>query len=104
MAKHHIFPFARLRDLHNKQALDLTSELSKMTIENDLRRKLVENITRLRDMKSYRGMRHALGLPVRGQRTRTQVYILLSRQSSRRRLKGAKTATAIKLNRVNRKG
>jgi len=86
MARHHIFPSARLRDLPGKQALDLTAELSKMTIENDLRRKLVENITRLRDMKSYRGMRHALGLPVRGQRTRSQ------------------NSTAVKLNRVDRRG
>jgi hypothetical protein len=44
-----------------------------MTIENDLRRKLRDNIARLRDMGSYRGRRHAMGLPVRGQRTRSQV-------------------------------
>ena len=57
-----------------------------MKIENDLRRELRENIGRLRDMGSYRGRRHAQGLPVRGQGTRTQ------------------TATAAKMNRVERLG
>ena len=60
-------------DLENKQIIDLTAELSDMTIENELKRQVNNNIIRLRDMKAYRGMRHALGYPVRGQRTRTQV-------------------------------
>ncbi len=47
-----------------------------MVIENDLRRRVIKNINRLRDMGSYRGRRHAMGLPVRGQRTRTQVGVL----------------------------
>jgi len=59
--------------LANKQAQDLTAALSNMKIENDLRRRIRENIKRLRDMGSYRGRRHAMSLPVRGQRTRTQV-------------------------------
>ena len=75
MAKFYIYPTARIGSLVDKQALDLTAELSNMTIENDLRRKLQENIKRLRDMGSYRGRRHAMGLPVRGQRTRTQVWL-----------------------------
>jgi hypothetical protein len=49
-----------------------------MTIENDAKRKLKDNIRRLRDMGSYRGRRHAMGLPVRGQRTRTQVCDMFS--------------------------
>jgi ribosomal protein S13 len=44
-----------------------------LTIENNLRRKLQDNIKRLRDMGTYRGRRHAMSLPVRGQKTRTQV-------------------------------
>lgn len=44
-----------------------------MTIENDAKRKMRDDIRRLRDMGSYRGRRHAMSLPVRGQRTRTQV-------------------------------
>ncbi|MCJ1443111.1 MAG: hypothetical protein MMC23_003608 [Stictis urceolatum] len=86
MARHHLYPLMKVGDLQNQQVLDLTAELSGMTIENDLRRQVRENIARLRDMKAYRGLRHALGQPVRGQRTRTQ------------------TATAIKLNRIERRG
>jgi len=40
-------------------------------IEGDLRQKIFRDIKRLKDIKSYRGNRHKLGLPVRGQRTRT---------------------------------
>ncbi|KAG9808232.1 hypothetical protein KCU63_g22112, partial [Aureobasidium melanogenum] len=64
----------------------LSAELQNLTIENNLRRKLQDNIKRLRDMGTYRGRRHAMSLPVRGQRTRTQI------------------ATARKLNRVVRRG
>lgn len=46
-----------------------------MTIENDAKRKMRDDIRRLRDMGSYRGRRHAMSLPVRGQRTRTQVCL-----------------------------
>lgn len=42
-----------------------------MTIEGDLRREKVANIKRLKDIKAYRGVRHARGLPVHGQRTKT---------------------------------
>ena len=40
-------------------------------VEGPLRRQLAQNVTRLRDIKCYRGLRHRMGLPVRGQRTRT---------------------------------
>ena len=48
-----------------------------MKIENDLRREVLNDIKRLKETGTYRGRRHALGLPVRGQRTRTQVGFLL---------------------------
>lgn len=86
MARYYIHPTAKVGSLANKQVLDLNAELSTMNIENDLRRQLRENIGRLRDMGTYRGRRHAMGLPVRGQRTRTQ------------------TATAAKLNKIERRG
>jgi hypothetical protein len=47
-----------------------------MKIENDLQREVQENIRRLRDMGTYRGRRHAMGLPVRGQKTRSQVGVV----------------------------
>ncbi|KAF2262517.1 30S ribosomal protein S13 [Lojkania enalia] len=73
MARFHIFPWAKVGSLKNAQVLDLTAELSNMKIENDLRREVQDNIRRLKDMGTYRGRRHAMGLPVRGQRTRSQI-------------------------------
>lgn len=73
LAQHHIHPFAKLGELPLPQLNSLVNALSGMTIENDLRRKVRADIERLRDMGSYRGRRHAMGLPVRGQRTRTQI-------------------------------
>jgi ribosomal protein S13 len=73
MAKFHIHPWAKVGSLKNATVMDLTAELSNMKIENELRREVQDNIRRLKDMGTYRGRRHAMGLPVRGQRTRTQV-------------------------------
>ena len=49
----------------------LRNEISKMTVEGDLRREVSMNIKRLMDLGCYRGIRHRRGLPVHGQRTRT---------------------------------
>jgi small subunit ribosomal protein S13 len=76
LSKLYIHPTARLSAISPSKILDLTAELSSMKIENDLRREIRDNIARLRDMGSYRGRRHAMGLPVRGQRTRTQVSLV----------------------------
>jgi small subunit ribosomal protein S13 len=60
------------RDLHEEEVARLTTILEKdYTVEGQLRRQVGQDISRLRDIKCYRGMRHRLGLPVRGQRTRT---------------------------------
>jgi small subunit ribosomal protein S13 len=45
--------------------------MEKVKVEGDLRKAISQNITRLREIGSYRGIRHAKGLPARGQRTRT---------------------------------
>ncbi|KAI5862821.1 ribosomal protein S13 [Durotheca rogersii] len=73
MAKYTLHRHARLGGVAPKIITALTTELSMMTIENDARRIVQDNIKRLRDMGTYRGRRHAMGLPVRGQRTRTQI-------------------------------
>ncbi|KAM5342718.1 hypothetical protein ACJ41O_013684 [Fusarium nematophilum] len=86
MAKYSIHKLAKVGSLAPRTVTSLTAELSQMTIETDARRQVQENIRRLKDMGTYRGRRHAMGLPVRGQRTRTQ------------------TATANRLNRVERRG
>jgi small subunit ribosomal protein S13 len=49
----------------------IRKQIEAMTIEGDLKREKAANIKRLKDIKSYRGMRHARGLPSRGQRTKT---------------------------------
>ena len=74
MARFYIHPMAKIGSLGNKQVQDLAAQLTNMNIENDLRRRVRGDIRRLREMGSYRGWRHLLGLPVRGQRTRTQVF------------------------------
>lgn len=57
-----------------KTVTALTAELSQMTIDIDAKKIVQDNIKRLRDIGTYRGRRHAMGLPVRGQNTRTQIY------------------------------
>jgi small subunit ribosomal protein S13 len=61
----------RARDLTNDEVSRISSALDKIITEGDLRRQISDNIDRLRRTKSYRGLRHSMGLPARGQRTRT---------------------------------
>lgn len=61
----------KLKDLSEEQIDQIREYISKMTIEGDLRREVSMNIKRLMDLGCYRGLRHRRGLPVRGQRTRT---------------------------------
>ncbi|QSZ29778.1 hypothetical protein DSL72_004295 [Monilinia vaccinii-corymbosi] len=86
MAKHYIHPTATVGSLSAKTVTSLTAELSTMPLENELKRRLLDNLERLRAMGSYRGRRHAMGLPVRGQNTKGQI------------------STARKLNKIFRKG
>jgi small subunit ribosomal protein S13 len=65
-------PYKRTKDLSEAEERKIRDIIdSNYTVEGDLRRITVGNIKRLRDIKSYRGDRHAKNLPVRGQRTRT---------------------------------
>ena len=67
-----IDPQKHARDLAEEELSRLAVLLERdYTVEGPLRRQVQQNINRLRDIKCYRGMRHRLGLPVRGQRTRT---------------------------------
>lgn len=61
----------RARDLTGDEISRIQRILDKYAVEGDLRRMINENIDRLKRIKSYRGLRHSMGLPVRGQRTRT---------------------------------
>ena len=62
---------SKIKDLTEQELEALRSEVGKYTIEGDLRREVSMNIKRLMDMGCNRGIRHRRGLPVRGQRTRT---------------------------------
>ena len=61
----------KIKDLSDTQMDKLREQVSKITVEGDLRRETSMNIKRLIDLGTWRGKRHRLGLPVRGQRTRT---------------------------------
>jgi small subunit ribosomal protein S13 len=64
-------PDAKIKDLAETELESLRSEVAKFTVEGDLRREVSMNIKRLMDLGSYRGIRHRRGLPLRGQRTKT---------------------------------
>jgi small subunit ribosomal protein S13 len=61
----------KIKDLSEDQLEAIRGVVSKMTVEGDLRREVSMNIKRLMDLGCYRGIRHRRGLPLRGQRTRT---------------------------------
>lgn len=68
-----IEPNKRAKDLNEEEISRITAAIQKMglRVEGDLRREISQNIKRLIEIGSWRGMRHKRGLPVRGQRTRT---------------------------------
>ena len=61
----------KIRDLSESEVERLRSEVGKFIVEGDLRREVGMAIKRLMDLGSYRGLRHRRGLPLRGQRTKT---------------------------------
>ncbi len=66
-----IEPSRKVRELTEGEVESLRTEVGKFTIEGDLRREISMNIKRLMDLGCYRGIRHRRGLPLRGQRTKT---------------------------------
>jgi small subunit ribosomal protein S13 len=61
----------KVKDLTDAEVEKLRAQVAKFTVEGDLRRTVSMNIKRLMDLGTYRGQRHRRGLPVRGQRTKT---------------------------------
>ncbi|HYD33369.1 MAG TPA: 30S ribosomal protein S13 [Methylophilaceae bacterium] len=61
----------KVKDLNDAEVEKLRDEVAKIKVEGDLRREVTMNIKRLMDLGCYRGVRHRRGLPVRGQRTKT---------------------------------
>lgn len=75
-------PASKVSQLTEEQLESLRNELAKMVVEGDLRRTISMNIKRLMDLGCYRGLRHRRGLPVRGQRTKTNARTRKGRRKS----------------------
>jgi small subunit ribosomal protein S13 len=89
-----INPDTRVKDLSDAEVAALREEIeTNYQVEGDLRRWESMNIKRLMDIGTYRGRRHRMGLPVRGQRTRTNAR---TRRGVRRTVAGKKKAAAKK--------
>lgn len=86
-----ISPKTRVKDLTDGEIVKIRAVIERdFRVEGDLRRENSMSIKRLLDIGSYRGMRHRLGLPVRGQRTRTNAR---TRKGPRRAVMGKKKET-----------
>src|SRR3954468_10998972 len=64
-------PETKVKDLTESEVAALRTQVGRLTVEGDLRREVSMNIKRLMDLGCYRGIRHRRGLPMHGQRTRT---------------------------------
>ncbi|MBL8862705.1 MAG: 30S ribosomal protein S13 [Planctomycetes bacterium] len=84
----------KARELSEEQIANLANYLQKeYPVEGTLRRQIASSITRLRDIGCYRGLRHRRGLPVRGQRTRTNAR---TRKGPRKTVAGKKSVKGMK--------
>ena len=79
-----VSPAAKIKDLTEEEIEKLRSQVAKFQVEGDLRREVSMNIKRLMDLATYRGIRHRRGLPLRGQRTKTNAR---TRKGPRRPIK-----------------
>lgn len=87
-------PTLKARDLTEDQLTILATHIQKnYMVEGNLRRQVAASINRLRDIGCYRGLRHRRGLPVRGQRTRTNAR---GRKGPRKTVAGKKSVKAMK--------
>lgn len=79
-----VSPAVKIKDLTEAEVDKLRQEVAKFGVEGDLRREVGMSIKRLIDLGTYRGLRHRRGLPLRGQRTRTNAR---TRKGPRRAIK-----------------
>ena len=78
-----IEPTKKVKDLTEAELESLRAEVAKVRVEGDLRREVAMNIKRLVEIGSYRGARHKRGLPVRGQRTKTNARTRKGKRKSK---------------------
>lgn len=81
----------KVKDLTEAEVQQIRNEVAKYVLEGDLRRQVAMNVKRLMDLGMYRGLRHRRGLPVRGQRTRTNAR---TRKGPRRAIQRKPSAAA----------
>src|SRR5438132_7218934 len=81
-------PSAKIKDLSDAQMDRLRELVGRYTVEGDLRREVTMSIKRLMDLGCYRGVRHRKGLPVRGQRTRTNARTRKGPRKARQATRG----------------
>jgi small subunit ribosomal protein S13 len=79
-----VAPQTAVKDLAEPEVANIRNAVAKLVVEGDLRREISMNIKRLMDLGCYRGIRHRRGLPMRGQRTRTNAR---TRKGPRRPIK-----------------
>ena len=79
-----VLPSTKVKDLTEGDVEKLRAQVGKYTVEGDLRREVGISIKRLMDLSCYRGLRHRRGLPLRGQRTRTNAR---TRKGPRKQMK-----------------
>ncbi len=84
-------PDTRVKDLTEAEITSLRSEIDEYQVEGELRREVRADIKRLKDIGSYRGLRHRRGLPVRGQRTRTNARTRKGPKKTVGKSRGSKT-------------
>ncbi len=77
-------PATKVKSLTEAEVERLRAEVGKLTVEGDLRREVAMSVKRLIDLGCYRGLRHRKGLPMRGQRTRTNAR---TRKGPRKQIK-----------------
>lgn len=89
-----IQPGRRAKDLTDEELARITTEIEKnYVVEGNLRRQVQQNISRLKEIACYRGIRHRRGLPVRGQRTRTNAR---TRKGPRKTVAGKKSVKELR--------
>jgi small subunit ribosomal protein S13 len=82
-------PSVKISALEEDTITSIQKAVTDFEVEGDLRRRIAINIKRLRDIKCYRGLRHRMGLPVHGQRTRTNARTRKGKKRSKGGTSGA---------------
>lgn len=89
-----IDPAKKVKDLTEAELEALRTEITKVRVEGDLRREIAMNIKRLVELGTYRGTRHKRGLPVRGQRTKTNARTRKGKRKGKLIMKEKATTTS----------